>query len=127
MKTRAYSLIAIFGFVGLAVSAQNQQSYIGEIIDGPCANMASHELMMKSHPNMKTASDCALGCVKAGSQYILYDSSTKNSYQLDGQKKLARFAGQKVIITGTLEADKTVRVVSIKTAPERPAYAKPFP
>ena len=91
------------------VSAHNNQSYTGEIMDGPCAWEASHDAMISSHPTLETTQDCALLCVKAGSQYVIYDSSTGTIYQIDGQKKVVRFAAQRVTITGNLEADKTIR------------------
>jgi hypothetical protein len=115
---RALILVAalVCVFASLTISAQKNQTYSGEIMEGSCVRMGSHDTMMKSHPDMKTAEDCTLACVKAGSQYVLYDSSAKTIYQLDGQKKAKPVAGQKVTITGNLEADKTIRIVSIKAA-----------
>ena len=114
MRTRAFSLITAFVVGGLTTSAQKNQTFSGEIIDGLCARIDSHDTMMKLHPNMKTAEDYTFACVKAGSQCVLCDSSAKTIYQLDGQKKVKLLAGQKVTITGNLEADKTIRVVSIR-------------
>jgi hypothetical protein len=101
---------------GLAFAApQKNQSFNGEIMDSACAKMGSHEAMMKSHPNMKTAKDCTLGCVKTGSQYVLYNSATKTVYQLDDQDQPERFAGQKVSVTGSLDAaSNTIHVANIK-------------
>lgn len=66
---------------------------------------------------MKTAKACTLGCVKAGAQYVLYDSATKTTYQLDDQKKPEQFAGQEVTVTGNLDpADGTIHVANIKSA-----------
>ena len=117
MKVRALGLIAVLTFVGLTVAAQKNQTYTGEIMDSSCAKMGSHEAMMKSHPNIKTAKDCTLGCVKAGSQYVLYDSSTKTVYQLDDQKKPEQFAGQMVMVAGNLDPTSgTIHVANIKSA-----------
>jgi hypothetical protein len=101
---------------GLAFAVpQKNQTFNGEIMDSSCAKMGSHEAMMNSHANIKTAKDCTLGCVKAGSQYVLYDSATKTVYQLDDQKKPEQFAGQKVTITGNLDAaSKTIHVANMK-------------
>jgi hypothetical protein len=55
----------------LTLAAQKNQNYKGEIMDSACAKTGSHDAMMKLHSNMKTAKDCTLGCVKAGSQYVL--------------------------------------------------------
>jgi len=63
---------------GLAFAApQKNGTFKGEIMDSACAKSGSHDGMMKAHPGMKTAKDCTLGCVKAGSKYVLYDASTK--------------------------------------------------
>jgi hypothetical protein len=67
---------------------------------------------------MKTAKDCTLGCVKAGSQYVLYDASTKTVYELSDQKKPEQFAGQKVTVVGKLDkASNTITETNIKPAP----------
>jgi len=39
-----------------------------------------------------------MGCVKAGSKYVLYDTSSKTVYELSDQKKPEQFAGQKVTV-----------------------------
>jgi streptogramin lyase len=77
----------------------------------------SHEAMMNSHANIKTAKDCTLGCVKAGSKYVLYNADNKIVYQLDDQKKPGQFAGQMVMVAGNLDpASGTIHVVNIKSA-----------
>lgn len=48
--------------------------------------------------------DCIKGCVKHGTKYVLFDG--KNSYKLSDQQTPAKFASQKVKITGKL-FDKT--------------------
>ena len=96
---------------------QKNQSFNGEIMDSACAKSGSHDAMMKAHPDMKTAKDCTLGCVKAGSQYVLYDSATKTVYQLDDQKKPEQFAGQMVTVAGNLDrASGTIHVANIKSS-----------
>jgi len=89
-------------------------------MDSACAKTGSHDAMMKLHSNMKTAKDCTLGCVKAGSQYVLYDASTKTVYQFDDQKKPEQFAGKNVTVTGSLDpASKTIHVTNVKAASDR--------
>jgi hypothetical protein len=117
MKRRALGLLGALLFGGLTFAAQTNHTYTGEIMDSACARTGSHEGMMKSHANIKTAKDCTLGCVKAGSQYVLYDVSTKTVYQLDDQKKPEQFAGKNVTVTGSLDAaSKTIHVANIKAA-----------
>ena len=125
MKVRALGLFSILAFVGLTFAAQNNQAFTGEIMDSACAKMGSHEGMMKSHPNMKTAKDCTLGCVKAGAKYVLYDSATKTVYQLDDQKQPERFAGEEVTVAGNLDASsKTIHVSDIQAgSPKRGSSA----
>jgi hypothetical protein len=118
MKRLALAFAASMLFCGLAFAApQKPQTYTGEIMDSACAKMGSHDAMMNSHPNMKTAKDCTLGCVKAGSQYVLYDSATKIVYELDDQKKPEQFAGKKVTVMGSLDAaSKTIHVANMKAS-----------
>jgi hypothetical protein len=56
----ALGLMAALMFVILALAAQKNQNYKGEIMDSACANTGSHDAMMKLHSNMKTAKDCTL-------------------------------------------------------------------
>ncbi len=55
---------------------------------------------------------------KSGTAFVLVDTATKTVYQLDNQKKPKDFAGDKVVVTGTLDlATMTIHVKSIQTAP----------
>jgi hypothetical protein len=82
-------------------------------MDSSCAQMGSHDMMLKSG-KVKTAKDCALGCVKMGGKFVLYNAATKTVYQLDDQKKPESFAGAKVKVSGTLDkATNTIHVTSI--------------
>jgi hypothetical protein len=104
---------ALFMIVGVSLAAQKYTTYTGEVMDSACAQMGSHDAMTKNNPKM-TAKDCTVACVQHGAKYVLYDAATKAVYQLDDQKKPARFAGAKVTVTGTLDAGtKTIHVISI--------------
>jgi hypothetical protein len=46
-------------------------------------------------------------CVKAGGAYVLVDAATKTIYELDDRQKPARFAEQKVKVTGTYKKAMT--------------------
>ena len=117
MKSLTLPFLAGLMLVAVSLAAQGGNTFTGEIMDSACAKMGSHEGMMKSHPNMKTEKDCTLGCVKAGSQYVLYDSSTKTVYELSDQKKPEQFAGQKVTVTGKLDkGSNTITETNIKPA-----------
>ena len=117
METLGLALATSILLCAVGLAAQQNQTYIGEVMDSACAKMGSHDSMMKSHPGMKTEKDCTVGCVKAGSQYVLFDASTKTVYELSDQKKPEQFAGQKVTVTGKLDkATNTITETSIKRA-----------
>jgi hypothetical protein len=88
----------------------------GEIMDDLCAKAGSHTEMQKMMKSMGTdAKTCTVECVKMGGKYVLYDASSKTSYELDPQDKAKDYAGQKVKVTGTSEGG-TIHVKSIEPA-----------
>ncbi|HEY1950625.1 MAG TPA: DUF5818 domain-containing protein [Bryobacteraceae bacterium] len=64
-----------------------------------------------------TDAECTISCVAMhDAKYILYDG--QGAYTLSDEKIAEKFAGQKVTVTGTLDAEtKTIHVDSI-TAPK---------
>jgi hypothetical protein len=114
MKSLALCLTpALFLVGGVNLAAQKNATYTGEVMDSACAKIGSHEAMTKNDPKI-TAKDCTIACVQHGAKYVLYDAATKTVYQLDDQKKPARFAGAKATVTGTLDAaTRTIHVISI--------------
>ena len=98
---------------GLAMA--KDMTFTGEIMDSACAKGGGHESMFKKMGTHDPKA-CTEACVKGGSKYVLFKGD-KTFYQLDDQKKLASFAGQKVEVTGTLDkASKTIHVTGIKAA-----------
>jgi hypothetical protein len=96
------------------VAAAKDQSFTGEIMDSQCANMGSHDVMMKQE-GAKDAKQCTLGCVKMGGKFVLFDAASKTVYQLDDQTKPAKYAGEKVTVKGKLGKDKkTIHVTDIQ-------------
>ena len=90
------------------------RTFTGEIMDSQCAQMSSHDNMMKGE-GAHDAKECTLSCVKKGGSYALYDPAAKRAYQLDNQKKARDMAGQKVTITGSLESGSdTIHVAKIE-------------
>jgi hypothetical protein len=124
MRKTMLGLAGILMLAALTVTAQNQQSFTGEIMDSACAAQGgSHATMLKGHGLAGKENDavarksCTMDCVKAGADMVLYDASTKTSYQLDDAKKAEAYAGQAVKISGTLDAKtKTIHVQSIAKA-----------
>jgi hypothetical protein len=92
-------------FAALAIAAK-ADTFTGVITDTMCS--ANHD-MMKDHP----AAECVKMCAKGQYSYALYDGT--NLYKLSDQKAPAKFAAQKVKVTGTLDGNnKTIKVSSIE-------------
>jgi hypothetical protein len=89
-------------FLALALA----ETFTGTITDTMCG--AKHT-MMKDQPDDK----CIRMCVKGSSDYALNDGQT--ILKLSDQSKSAKFAAQKVKITGTLDPkNKTIKMTSIE-------------
>jgi hypothetical protein len=103
--------ISFFTFVLAAASTlvgQNKSAtFTGEIMDKQCAQMGSHENMMKTE-GAKDAKECTLACVKNGGSFTLLDSQSKKVYPIEDEKKVREFAGERVQITGDYDQDKDV-------------------
>ncbi|MGH9451124.1 MAG: DUF5818 domain-containing protein [Terriglobia bacterium] len=93
---------------------QKAHTFRGDIFDSECAKAGSHGAMMKQE-GAKTAKECTLKCVQAGAQLVLYNRSTKKTYQLDDQEKAKQFAGEQVRVTGAYDAStQTIHVEHIR-------------
>lgn len=99
----------------------SQTTFEGEIADSSCAMNVhslthSHQEMLKSQGKYMghDAKSCSQYCVrKMGSEYVL--SNNGDVYHLDNQSKAAVFAGEKVVVTGSLDqSTKTIHVESIE-------------
>ena len=105
----------------LSYSGEGVRTFRGEISDSQCAMNVhslthSHQEMLKSKSMGGTSAECARYCAKQmGGDFVL--SAGKEVYRLDNQLEAEKLAGQKVKITGTLDArTKTIHVD--KTEPE---------
>ena len=116
MKTTAIGMIGLLIIAGSlsaqrapSISAQNGETFTGEITDSLCAQ-GRHIEILKSERN------CMLTCVKSdGSQFVLYNSETKRIYNLDDQLQPEAFAGQEVIVIGTYDKEtKAIHVIHIR-------------
>ena len=100
--------LASLMLAGAALVAAAPQTFTGVITDSMCGK---NHAMMKVSPDSK----CVTDCVKAGSKYALL--SGDNVYVLSDQQAPAKFAAQKVKVTGTLDAKtKVINVNSIAAA-----------
>lgn len=92
-------------------SAQGKQKFSGAVTDSMCAE-ADHSRMRMG----PTDAECTIACIDAhGARYVLYDG--KEVYALSDQQTPEKFAGKKVVVTGTLDArTRTIQVDSITAA-----------
>ena len=90
------------------VGAEVPKAFIGVITDTMCG--AKHG-MMKNQPD----DQCVKICTKGKSAYALFDGA--KVIKLSDQKMPAKFAAQKVKVTGALDAKtNTIKVSSIEPA-----------
>ena len=109
------SVIFLFLLTAIACFAANRM-FTGQIMDEPCAKMGSHQAGYKM-TGTHTPKDCTLACVKEGAKFVLYNSRTKTTYQLDNQAEPRAFAGQRVKVIGIYRpSTKTIHVVKIEAA-----------
>jgi hypothetical protein len=99
-------LLSAFAMMATLAGAA-PQTFTGVITDTLCG--AKHN--MKGHSD----ADCVKLCAKASGQYALFDG--QNVLKLSDQKTPAKFAAQKVKVTGTLDPKtSTIKVTSIEAA-----------
>ena len=106
---RAFLVIA--AVVASLSLAQGRETFTGVITDELCAKGGHAQMRMGP-----TDADCTNACVLAhGARYVLSDG--RNVYILSDQKTPEKFAAQKVMVVGTLDAKTmTIAVESIAAA-----------
>ncbi len=104
------ALVASFAVAALAADAGSPQKFTGWISDDMCG--LDHGDMAKKDGGEK---GCTLKCVDMGSEFVLADREHKKVYKLDDQKKPKALAGEKVVVTGTLDGE-TIHVTDIQPA-----------
>jgi len=107
MRLLVVSLLAVTALS----AAQGKQTFVGTITDDMCER-ADHSRMQMG----PTDAECTRACVaQHGAAFVLFDGT--NVYKLSDQKTPDKFAGQKVRVTGTVDAKtRTIRVESISAA-----------
>ena len=107
MKTAVLALLVTVA----SSAAPGTQTFSGAMSDDLCAKAEHSQMRMGSND-----AECTTACVSAhGAAYVLYDG--KNVYRLSGGPTPEPFAGQKVKISGALDAKtRTIRVDSITRA-----------
>lgn len=110
------SIPLLIAAMSVAGAKNKSGTFTGEIMDRMCAQMQSHDNMMKAQ-GAKNAKECALSCVKNGDKFALFDSETKKVYLIDDEKKVRPYAGQRVQIKGTYEENgENLHIESIAPA-----------
>jgi hypothetical protein len=102
------ALISCLALLAALAAAQGKRSFTGVITDSMCS-LGDHSRMRMG----PTDAECTKACIKEhDASYMLYDG--KEAYTLSDQKTPEKFAGQKVTVTGALDAKtKTIKVDSI--------------
>jgi hypothetical protein len=116
----AISLLTSYAFSKDKPKENSTVALHGAIMDSQCAynvhsDAHSHDWMTKRGVQGATDEEsCTHHCVKdMGGSYVLVVK--KDVYKLDDQVKVEQFAGKKVKISGTLDADNhTVHVFDIE-------------
>ena len=101
----------LFAIAALCSAQPGKQTFTGVITDSMCPR-ADHSRMQMG----PTDAECTMACISEhDATYILYDG--KEAFNLSDQKKPEKFAGQKAIVIGMLDAKtKTIQVDSIRAA-----------
>jgi predicted type IV restriction endonuclease len=99
--------IAVFlAGAAMLTAAGEKKTLTGVVSDEMCG--ADHKMM-----NVQPDSKCVTECVKMGSKYVLLADG--KVYVLSDQKTPAKFAAQKVTVSGTVDG-KNIQVTSIAPA-----------
>ena len=105
LTSLAFSLLAL-----AALASAEERELRGHVTDDMCGG----EHMMEG----MDAKECADECVKMGAVYALFVPADEKMLLVDDPKKLEPFAGENVVVKGTLSEDgKTLWIASIERAP----------
>jgi len=92
----------------ILAAAESPRTFSGTITDTMCGSKP-HSAMMKD----KTAAECVRLCAHGPNEFALFDGSAV--IKLSDQKTAAKYAGQRVRVTGTYdEKNKTIKATSIQ-------------
>jgi hypothetical protein len=115
--------LAVLFILSPAWLAAGEEEFTGMIADSQCALNVhslsqSHKEMLASKEAGTTNADCVWYCVsERGGRFVLQNKT--KIYKLDKQDIGKKFAGNKVRVTGTLDAKtNTIHVMSIELIQE---------
>jgi putative hemolysin len=122
-QSTIWCVAVILGMAGIA-RCQNSQIFRGEVSDSQCALNVhsltrSHQEMLKSKSMGGTANTCSNYCIEHLGGYLVL-SSGSDVFRLDRSDLVHGFEGQKVRLTGVLDARaKQIHVLKIELADPR--------
>jgi EF hand len=99
-RTAIVGLAACIFFTTRSLAAQEVQAFKGEIKDCTCSRAAGPTAVAEPSPTIEL---CATASMRKGAKYILLSPEKKTVYQLDNQKKPKAFAGEDVVVLGSLD------------------------
>lgn len=117
-RVMLYGVASVLG-LALTASAQSPRVFGGEISDSQCALNVhsltrSHQEMLKSKSMGGTANTCTVYCIEHMGGYLVL-SAGNEVYRLDRADLVHGYEGQKVKITGILNAkDNQIHVLKIE-------------
>jgi hypothetical protein len=121
-RVRIFIAAAVLALAAINASSQDAKIFHGEISDSQCAFNVhsltrSHQEMLKSKSMGGTPKECSLYCIQhLGGNLVL--AMKKDVYHLDDQSQAMKFVGQKVKLSGILDAKtQTIHVVKIEPEP----------
>ena len=127
-KSRSW-MCYVVGILALASGTygQNSHTYRGEVSDSQCAMNVhsltrSHQEMLKSKSMGGTANTCSTYCIEHLGGYLVLSSGKDGNdvFRLDRADLVHGFEGQKVKLTGVLDAkDKQIHVLKIELAKQK--------
>jgi hypothetical protein len=124
MRLKLTTTMLLLLVAGSFAGDNETRAYRGEIADSQCSMNVhsltrSHQEMLKSKSMGGTSASCTQYCIKyLGGEYVF--SSKNEVYRLDNAGAVQSFAGQKVKITGTLDAKtNTIHMVQIEVTDKR--------
>lgn len=106
MERIAVLIAVMMLLLSSGAGASEEREFKGYITDDMCG--AEH---MMEGMNDK---ECAHECVEMGALYALFVPDDETMYAVDDQERMKPFAGEKVVVTGSLSEDgKSITVVSV--------------
>jgi hypothetical protein len=104
-------LLLVTAAISALGAADPPRTFTGTITDSECADAYHGRMRMGD-----TDAECVRACVDVhGATFVLYDGLS--TYDLTDQKAASAFAGQRVTVSGTLDAKrKTITVDTIAAA-----------